>query len=216
VTGPDGTSDEELLTRHLDGDRGAFAELLTRHERRVYGICLRMLGNPEDAADATQEAFLAVLRKAGTFRGGAAFSTWLYRVAMNAAIDQGRRRMRVRAVPLGDQLEAAAPVEGGSEDPGDTVATAVTVQTALASIPGEFRAAVVLCDLCRLPYSDAAEVLEVAVGTVKSRVFRGRAALAKELRALDPRAAAAGQAAAPDDPGTPGASQTSDESSSRR
>lgn len=216
MTGGGGASDEALLTRHLDGDRSAFAELLTRHERRVYGICLRMLGNPEDAADATQEAFLAVLRKAGTFRGGAAFSTWLYRVAMNAAIDQGRRRMRARAVPLGDDLEGALPVAGGSDDPGDTVSTAVTVQAALARIPDEFRAAVVLCDLCRLPYSDAAEVLEVAVGTVKSRVFRGRAALAKELKALDPRVPAAEAPAGAGEPGTPETAQTSDESSPRR
>ena len=201
-----GASDETLLARHLGGDRGAFTELLTRHERRVYGICLRMLGEPEDAADATQAAFLAVLRRAGSFRGSAAFSTWLYRVAMNAAIDQARRRGRSRSVPLGELIEEHTST--GARDPGDAVAASITVQGALARIPEEFRAAVVLCDLCQLPYAEAAEILEVAVGTVKSRVFRGRAALARELRALDPRA--------PAGPGTVTAPPASDEPSPQR
>jgi RNA polymerase sigma-70 factor, ECF subfamily len=177
-------TDEELLARHLGGDRDAFTLLVGRHERRVYGICLRMLGGVEDAQDATQETFLAVLRRAGTFRGGSAFSTWLYRVAVNCAIDQSRKRGRLRTSPL-EPEEASRPHPG--EDPGEQVATSLTVQTALAGLPEEFRAAVVLCDLCRLPYAEAAEVLEVAVGTVKSRVFRGRLALAKELHGLDPR-----------------------------
>ena len=111
-------SDEALLAAHLRGDPAAFGQLVARHERRIYGLCLRILGNREDAEDATQEAF---------------------------------------------------------------VAAAVTVQTALAQVPEEFRVAVVLCDLYRLPYADAAQVLEVPVGTVKSRVFRGRAALAERL-----------------------------------
>jgi RNA polymerase sigma-70 factor (ECF subfamily) len=146
-------TDEELLASHLRGDQRAFGQLVSRHERRVYGICLRMLGNREDAQDAAQDAFLSALRRASTFREAAAFSTWLYRIAVNAATDHG-----------------------------DAVATAVTVQAALARIPEEFRAAVVLCDLLRLPYAEAAAVLEVPVGTVKSRVFRGRLALAGELR----------------------------------
>jgi RNA polymerase sigma factor (sigma-70 family) len=84
-------TDEELLASHLRGDQRAFGQLVSRHERRVYGICLRMLGNREDAQDAAQEAFLAALRRASTFRQAAAFSTWLYRIAVNAATDQARR-----------------------------------------------------------------------------------------------------------------------------
>jgi RNA polymerase sigma-70 factor, ECF subfamily len=179
-----GQPDEELLARHLDGDRDAFTELVTRHERRVYGICLRVLGNQDDAADATQEAFLSVLRRAASFQGGAAFSTWLYRVAVNAALDLARRRSRLRTVAL--EPEGSAPA-AAVDDPGEAVATALTVQAALSRVPEEFRVAIVLCDLCRLPYAEAAAILEVAVGTVKSRVFRGRAALARELHALDPR-----------------------------
>jgi len=175
-------TDEELLASHLRGDRRAFGQLVSRHERRVYGICLRMLGNREDAQDAAQEAFLSALRRASTFRQAAAFSTWLYRIAVNAATDQARRRARTRTVPL-EPDDAGVPVPAHDPtDHGEVVATAVTVQAALAGIPDEFRAAVVLCDLLRLPYAEAAVVLDVPVGTVKSRVFRGRLALADELR----------------------------------
>jgi RNA polymerase sigma-70 factor (ECF subfamily) len=176
-------TDEDLLASHLRGDQHAFGQLVSRHERRVYGICLRMLGNREDAQDAAQEAFLAALRRASTFRQAAAFSNWLYRIAVNAATDQARRRGRTRAVPL-EPDDAGGPVLAHDPaDHGEAVATAVTVQAALARIPEEFRAAVVLCDLLRLPYAEAAAVLEVPVGTVKSRVFRGRLALADQLRA---------------------------------
>ena len=173
-------SDEALLAAHLRGDPGAFGELVARHERRIYGLCLRILGNREDAEDATQEAFLAALRKACSFRKAAAFSTWLYRIAVNAATDQARRRGRARLAAL-DPEDAGLAAPGG--ELGEVVAAAVAVQTALAQVPEEFRVAVVLCDLYRVPYAEAAQILEVPVGTVKSRVFRGRAALADRLGA---------------------------------
>ena len=172
-------SDEVLLAAHLRGDPAAFGQLVARHERRIYGLCLRILANREDAEDATQEAFVAALRKASSFRRAAAFSTWLYRIAVNAATDQARRRGRARLAAL-DPEDAGVAVDPGGEL-GEVVAAAVTVQTALAQVPEEFRVAVVLCDLYRLPYADAAQILEVPVGTVKSRVFRGRAALAERL-----------------------------------
>jgi RNA polymerase sigma-70 factor, ECF subfamily len=172
-------SDEALLAAHLRGDPHAFGRLVTRHERRVYGLCLRILGNREDAEDATQEAFLAALRKAAPFSQAAAFTTWLYRVAVNAATDQARRRGRARLTLLDPEDVGLAADPGG--DPGELVAIAVTVQAALAQVPEEFRVAVVLCDLYRVPYAEAAQILEVPVGTVKSRVFRGRLALAERL-----------------------------------
>jgi RNA polymerase sigma-70 factor (ECF subfamily) len=176
-------SDESLLAAHLRGDPRAFGVLVTRHERRIYGLCLRILGNREDAEDAAQEAFLAALRKAASFRRAAAFSTWLYRIAVNAATDQARRRGRARLTTL-DPEDAGVVADPGS-DLGEAVATAVAVQTALTKVPEEFRVAVVLCDLYRVPYADAAQILEVPVGTVKSRVFRGRAALAACLAGSD-------------------------------
>jgi RNA polymerase sigma-70 factor (ECF subfamily) len=174
-------SDEVLLAAHLRGDPAAFGQQVARHERRIYGLCLRILGNREDAEDATQEAFVAALRKASSFRRAAAFSTWLYRIAVNAATDQARRRGRARTAPL-DLEDAGLAVAPGGEL-GEVVASAVAVQTALAKVPEEFRVAVVLCDLYRVPYADAAQILEIPVGTVKSRVFRGRLALAECLGA---------------------------------
>jgi RNA polymerase sigma-70 factor (ECF subfamily) len=190
-------SDEELLAAHLLGDRDAFGQLVGRHERRVYGICLRMLGNREDAQDAAQEAFLSALRRASSFRQEAAFSTWLYRIAVNAATDQARRRGRARTTPLEPGDAGVAGPAAGRGDPGDEVAIAVTVQAALSRVPEEFRAAVVLCDLLRLPYAEAAAILGVPVGTVKSRVYRGRLALAGELGS-DPPRRQGGTPAAPD------------------
>jgi RNA polymerase sigma-70 factor (ECF subfamily) len=172
-------SDESLLAAHLKGDPRAFGELVSRHERRIYGLCLRILGNREDAEDAAQEAFLAALRKASSFRRAAAFSTWLYRIAVNAATDQARRRGRARLTALDPEDAGLLATPGG--DLGEVVASAVAVQTALTQVPEEFRVAVVLCDLYRVPYADAAQILEVPVGTVKSRVFRGRLALAEQL-----------------------------------
>jgi RNA polymerase sigma-70 factor (ECF subfamily) len=174
-----GASDEELLAAHLEGDRSAFGELMTRHERRIYGLCFRILGNREDAEDATQEAFIGALRRAGAFRGEAAFSTWLYRIAVNAATDQARRRGRARTTPLeGEETGQTAAVTG---DPGGAVATALTVQAALRAVPVDFRVAVILCDLYGFGHAQAAEVLGIPVGTVKSRVFRGRLALGEQL-----------------------------------
>jgi RNA polymerase sigma-70 factor (ECF subfamily) len=172
-------SDEALLAAHLRGDPGAFGQLVARHERRIYGLCLRILGNREDAEDAAQEAFLAALRRASSFRRAAAFSTWLYRIAVNAATDQARRRIRSRSTPLDPEDAGLTAAPGG--ELGEVVAATVTVQTALSKVPEEFRVAVVLCDLYRIPYADAAQILEIPVGTVKSRVFRGRLALADHL-----------------------------------
>ena len=173
------SSDEELLAAHVRGDRQAFGELVARHERRVYGLCLRMLGNRQDAEDATQEAFLAALRRAASFRHEAAFSTWLFRIAVNAATDQARRRGRARAVPLEPGQIAEVGPSGG--DPGGAVPTALAVQAALRRVPEDFRAALILCDLYGFPHAQAAEILEVPVGTVKSRLFRGRLALGEQL-----------------------------------
>ena len=201
-------SDESLLAAHLRGDPRAFGELVARHERRIYGLCLRILGSREDAEDATQEAFLAALRKAANFRRAAAFSTWLYRIAVNAATDQARRRGRARLTSL-DPEDAGLAVAPGSEL-GEVVASAVAVQTALTRVPEEFRVAVVLCDLYRVPYPDAAQILEVPVGTVKSRVFRGRLALATLL--ADPPDATPGRPPLPmvTTPGTDPGPPTSD------
>ena len=136
-----------------------------------------MIGHPEDALDATQEAMIAVARGIHRFDGRSAFTTWLYRVATNAALDEGRRRNR-RPQPVDELPEPAASSESGVDA---RVGARVDVDAALARLPEEFRVAVVLRDLCDLDYAEIAEVLDVPPGTVRSRIARGRAALAEML-----------------------------------
>jgi len=175
---PRGAPDGELVRRFLAGDAGAATDLITRHERRVYAVCLRVLGNPDDAADAAQDALLAMIRKLDGFRGEAAFTTWLYRIAMNVCYDHLRRAKR-RPVLRRDE-DAPAP-EPALDDHADAVAGAHDVAAALEQVPEDFRVAIVLADVHDLPYDEIAKVLDLPVGTVKSRVHRGRIALAKAL-----------------------------------
>jgi len=171
-------ADYELVQRFVGGDTDAFSELMDAHEDRVFGICLRMLRDREAALDATQETFITVFRKADRFAGRSAFSTWLYRVAMNTCYDALRRSKRRRADPLPDHHD---PPDTASEDALAAVELRPDLETALAELPIEFRAAVVLVDVEGVALADAGEMLGVPVGTVKSRVFRGRRLLAEAL-----------------------------------
>lgn len=170
--------DVALLNRYLGGDVGAFDELVRAHEDRVFGICLRMMGNREAALDAVQETFLTVFRKADRYEAKAAFSTWLYRVAVNTCYDQMRKAKRRRTEPI---PEHADPADRRSEDAFVSVELRPDIESALAKVPVEFRGAVVLVDVQGLSLQQAAEILDVPVGTVKSRVFRGRKQLANSL-----------------------------------
>jgi RNA polymerase sigma-70 factor (ECF subfamily) len=169
--------DDDLARRAARGDRRALEALLERHVDRVHALCRRVLANPEDALDATQEAMIAVARGITHFDGRSAFTTWLYRVVTNAALDELRRKQR-RPDPVdlaGRDAAAAGPAF-------DTVVTErLDVDAALATLPPEFRVAVVLRDLCDLDYAAIAEVLGVPPGTVRSRIARGRALLAEVL-----------------------------------
>lgn len=179
-------NDEELVRRAIGGDSSAFAELMERHERRVYNLCLRMTGNPDDAADATQDAFLTTYRKLSSFRGQAKFTTWLHRVAVNACYDLLRKRSRAPQLAGSEQQAAVAERTDSTPDHADEVAGTLDVARALATVPEEFRAALVLHDVQDVPVQEVAEILGVAVGTVKSRLHRGRVALARGLRAEEP------------------------------
>lgn len=169
-------SDAALATRAAGGDRDALDVLLARHADRVHGICRRVLRDPEDALDATQEALLSIARGIARFDGRSALTTWLYRVATNAALDEARRKQR-RPVAAEVALDVAAP-DAPFED---TVAAHLDVDAALQDVPPEFRAAVALRDLADLDYAAIAAVLDVPIGTVRSRIARGRAALADRL-----------------------------------
>jgi len=150
--------------------------LLRRHHERIHALCRRLTGNDADAADATQEALIAIVRGLPRFDGRAAFSTWAYRVATNAALDELRRRSRRPVVGLDETVPVAAP-----GDVGDAVTAGIVVDAGLATLPPDFRAAVVLRDLLALDYAEIAEVLEVPIGTVRSRIARGRAAMAAAI-----------------------------------
>lgn len=183
-------SDAELLRAHAAGDPDAFGEVVRRHRDRLWAVALRTLGDREEAADALQDALVSALRASArppaegsaAFRGDAAVTTWLHRIVVNACLDRARRRAARPADPLPEQdLPARGP---------DAMATrelALDLEAALATLPTEQRAALVLVDMYGWSVEDAAGVLECAVGTVKSRCSRGRARLLPLLRPQPPR-----------------------------
>lgn len=177
VTGrPAPDPDRALVRRFHGGDQQAFVELMRRHERRVYNLAYRMLGRAEDARDATQDAFLSCYRNLARFRGDAAFSTWLHRIAVNACYDLLRKRG-----PTVEVEEDVTEIRAPAPDHADRAAAAADVQRGLLAIPPEFRAALVMYELQDMTIEEIAEALEVPSGTVKSRLHRGRIALARAL-----------------------------------
>jgi RNA polymerase sigma-70 factor (ECF subfamily) len=192
TTGPAGPDDRALLAAHLAGDDAAFGTLFARHRDRLWAVALRTTGDPEEAADALQDAMIAAFRRADSYRGDAAVTTWLHRIVVNACLDRLRRR-KVRLVqPLSDDLDAradrsASVARTGTDDPADSaVATERrdAVLAALAGLPPEQRAALVLVDMEGYSVEETAVILECPPGTVKSRCARGRARLLPLLRAL--------------------------------
>lgn len=187
-------TDLELLRAHVDGDPHAFAELFRRHRDRLWAVALRTLGDREEAADALQDALLSAHRAAARFRGDSAVTTWLHRIVVNACLDRIRRRQAHPTVPLpdGNRAEDGSGV-GGPEPaaPAPDHDTALVVREALAALPLEQRAALVLVDVQGYPVAEVARILDVAEGTVKSRCARGRARLAVLLGHLRPAVAAA-------------------------
>ncbi|HVQ90411.1 MAG TPA: RNA polymerase sigma factor SigM [Mycobacteriales bacterium] len=178
-------SDTELLRAHADGDPLAFEVLVRRHRDRMWAVALRTLRDPEEAADALQEALISAYRAAGSFRAESAVTTWLHRIVVNACLDRVRRRQARPTVTL--------PDEGPGEpaDRRDHLAerdTAMAVDAALGQLPIEQRSAITLVDIEGYSVAETARILGVAEGTVKSRCARGRARLALllgHLRNLD-------------------------------
>ena len=175
--------DIELIDRYLAGDIDAFNELMDAHEDRVFAICYRMMQDREAALDATQDTFLTVFRKADRYKAEAAFSTWLYRVAVNTCYDHLRRQKRKRAEPL---PESHDPPDLSAGDQYDAIDVRPDIETALARLSDEYRAAVVLVDLQGMSLEQASDTLDVPTGTVKSRLFRARRQLAEILGNLRP------------------------------
>jgi len=169
--------DQALVVAARAGDRPALDALLARHYDRIHAVCRRITGNDADAQDATQEALIALVRGLPRYDGRAAFTTWSYRIAVNASLDELRRRRRRAHDPLPD---TAVPVD---DRPGvaATVADRIDIDAAIAGLPVDFRTAVVLRDLAGLDYAEIAEVLDVPIGTVRSRIARARSRLAAVL-----------------------------------
>jgi RNA polymerase sigma-70 factor, ECF subfamily len=172
--------DDELVSSARLGDRRATEQLLRQHYPRVYGVCRRITGNDADAADAAQNAMIAMVRGLPNFDGRSSFSSWAYRVATNASLDELRRRKRRGVVGLPDDDLAAdpTPLDRSLEA---TVGNRLDADAALARIPEEFRIPVVMRDLLDMEYAEIAETLGIPAGTVRSRIARGRAALARVL-----------------------------------
>jgi len=175
--------DTTLIQAAQRGDQHALDQLLRMHQDRIHAVCRRLAGNEADALDATQEALLAIVKGLPRFDGRAKFSTWAYRVATNACLDELRRRNRrpVAGLPefeTADQTSFAGSTAG---DHADQIAARIDVDRGLALIPDEFRTAVILRDVAGLDYAEIAEVLDIAPGTVRSRIARGRARLAAAI-----------------------------------
>ena len=190
----DDVTDEDLIARHNAGDQAAFGVLVSRHRDRAWAVALRTLGDPNDAADAVQEAFVKAFRTVGAFRGDAQFSTWLHRIVVNACLDH-MRRSRVRPTSPLDETAAAVA------DPADPIGRTELghdVVAALSRITPDQRTAIVLVDVEGYSVDEAAALLGVPAGTVKSRCHRGRVQLAELLGYLRPGRGTTHQAGASD------------------
>ena len=177
----DEVPDAELLRRHVEGDPEAFTRLVTRHQDRLWAVALRTMRDPEDAADALQDAYLSAFRRADTFRGDAAVTTWLHRVVVNACLDRLRAQRSRAADPLPEGLDRDADLGVAPADPVEAAEDRETVAAALARLNPDQRAALVLVDMQGYSVEEAAAVLGCAPGTVKSRCARGRTRLAPLL-----------------------------------
>ncbi|MGJ6981621.1 RNA polymerase sigma factor SigM [Aestuariimicrobium soli] len=182
----DSASDAELLALHVEGDEHAFELLFTRHRDRLWAVALRTMRNPDEAADALQDAMISAFRRADSFRGQAAVTTWLHRIVVNACLDRMRRNKvrATQAMPENPDHDLKLAESGDLQDEISQQETASDVAQALGEINADQRAALVLVDMQGYSVEEAATILGCAVGTVKSRCSRGRARLAPLLEHL--------------------------------
>jgi RNA polymerase sigma-70 factor, ECF subfamily len=196
-----GPSDADLLRSHVAGDSAAFGLLFQRHKDRLWAVALRTTCDPEDAADALQEAMISAFRRAKDFRGDSAVTTWLHRIVVNAALDRLRRRpARSVSWPADPEALETLLAQDGRGEPSpfvpsarpDSIDTRLDVDAALRLLPAQQRAALVLVDMLGYPVAEVAAILGLSEGTVKSRCARGRARLLPYLAHLRGDSAAGG------------------------
>ncbi|MFJ2609739.1 RNA polymerase sigma factor SigM [Streptomyces sp. NPDC087425] len=182
------TSDQDLLARHGEGDPHAFGEIVRRHRDRLWAVALRTLGDREEAADAVQDALVSAYRAAHTFRGQSAVTTWLHRITVNACLDRVRKAASRKTSPVDDteRLEQLLEPHESASAPAERNDLHRQLIEALGTLPPDQRAALVLVDMQGYPVAEAARILDVPTGTVKSRCARGRARLLPLLTHLRP------------------------------
>jgi RNA polymerase sigma-70 factor (ECF subfamily) len=181
---PGEPSDGILLRRHVAGDADAFGLLFRRHKDRLWAVALRIACDPDDAADALQEAMISAFRRAGTFRGESEVTTWLHRIVVNASLDLLRRRAARSVSWSGDPDDLPVPEPRPGVDSAASTDSRLDVDAAMRTLPPPQRAALVLVDMLGYSVADASAVLGVSEGTVKSRCARGRAKLLPHLAHL--------------------------------
>ncbi len=175
-------SDAECVRRLQRGETEAFAVLVERHQKNIFNLLYRMLGDYDDAAEVSQEAFLSAYRSIKSFRGDASFSTWLYRIAVNHA--NTRRKTVALLHQRAARMESLEPARDGASDPADALERKEMrerVQAALNGLDAEDATIILLRDLQDVPYEAVADILDVPIGTVKSRLHRARRALKARL-----------------------------------
>ena len=194
-------AERELLARIHGGDQAALEMLLKAHQGRLYNVCLRMLGNRDDAAEITQDAIIKIIEHIDSYRGDAQLSTWMIRIAMNQSISYLRKRRLRQAVSLeagygGDDDDSASPGLAlrrrleDQQEPGPAANVQKQemlelLRTAIGRLDEQYRAVLVLRDIDQMEYRQVAQVLDVPVGTVKSRLFRARLALREQMEQLE-------------------------------
>ena len=177
-------TDAELLQAHVDGDAGAFATLVARHQDRLWAVALGVMRNPDDAADALQDAYISAFRRADSFRGDARVTTWLHRIVVNACLDR-LRSLKIRATEmLPEDLDRSPELAAEPVDPVEAAQDRAHIVAALGRLNADQRAALVLVDMHGYSVEEAAAILGCAAGTVKSRCARGRARLLPLLATL--------------------------------
>ena len=178
-------NEQKLIERASGGDPSAFNQLMAAHEKRMYAVALRMFANREDAQDCLQEAMLRVYRAIGGFKGQSSFSTWVYRITMNTCLDEMRRKKNKQAASLDGLLDQGwAPADESNMPEKQAVKSELRreIQSAIRDLPEDMRSAVVLRDIQGMAYDEIAQVLDVNVGTVKSRISRAREKLRGKLK----------------------------------
>jgi RNA polymerase sigma-70 factor (ECF subfamily) len=179
-------TDEELLARSLDGNTNAFEVIVNRYKDRLFNFVVRFVGDQETAEDIVQDTFLRAYRNRGSFQAVAKFSTWIYTIASNLAKSELRRRKRWRFLSIGSQDEhgntlEVADTSSHPDKDAETLLAEIKIEDAIARLPDHYREAVILRDVDGLDYDEISNIIHIPLGTVKSRINRGRLRLQEEL-----------------------------------